>query len=89
MNVTDEVSKWLGIPHLSLAWRDAVSCLRALRHLEEDLFEISYSSRLPGALPIVRSVIHEIDEIEKEIEGILKHAHERMIPAPDSEGYES
>ena len=89
MNTTDEVAKWMGLPHLSLAWRDAVACLRSLRHLEEDLIAISYSKRLPGALPVVRGVMHEIDAIEKEIAGILKKAHERMIPPPDLEGYDT
>lgn len=80
MNETDVVSVWLGVPSLSLAWRDAQAAVRSLRHLREDCKECSKSGYLLDEGTRVQKMMNEVEEITQRVEVILRAAHDRMIP---------
>lgn len=79
-NETDAVSAWLGVPSLSLAWRDSQAARKSLRHLLEDCQECAKAGYLTEAAERVKWMVEEMDEITKHTEIILRAAHDRMIP---------
>ena len=79
-NETDAVSVWLGVPSLSLAWRDSQAARKSLRHLLEDCQECAKAGYLRDYAEKVRRMVEEMDEITQHTEIILRAAHDRMIP---------
>lgn len=80
VNVTDQVSDWLGVPALSRAWRDAQSAIKALKFLREDLEECSPRGYLVGEAEEVVRMIDQVKALDNRIALILRGAHDRMIP---------
>lgn len=80
VNVTDQVSDWLGVPALSRAWRDAQSAIKALKFLREDLDECSPRGFLVGEVEEVVKMIDQVKALDNRIALILRSAHDRMIP---------